>query len=129
MYIIGLTGNIATGKSTVGRMLADLGARYIDADVVAHEVMARDGAAFPGVVAAFGDGILDGTGEIDRRKLGAIVFADAARLRQLEEIVHPAVSARISETLAAASEEVVVLGRHQAAGERPERVSATPYGW
>ncbi len=109
MYIIGLTGNIATGKSTVGRMLADLGTRYIDADEIAHEVIARGGAAFLDVLAAFGAGILDANGEIDRRRLGGIVFSDAARLRQLAVIVHPAVLARISEALATAGEEVVVL--------------------
>lgn len=109
MYLIGLTGNIATGKSTVGRMLAELGVRYIDADEVAHEAVARGGPAFAEVVAAFGVGILDVNGEIDRRRLGSIVFSDAARLRQLEEIVHPAVSARISQTLATTGEEVVVL--------------------
>jgi dephospho-CoA kinase len=114
VYVIGLTGNIATGKSTVGRMLADLGALYIDADEIAHEVIARGGAAFADVVAVFGAGILDANGEIDRRRLGDIVFADAARLRQLEEIVHPAVSVRILGTLASGA------GRHQTAGKRPE---------
>ncbi len=109
MYLIGLTGNIATGKSTVGRMLADLGARYIDADEIAHEVIARGGAAFQDVVAVFGADILDANGEIDRRRLGGIVFSDAARLRELEEIVHPAVLARISETLATPGEKVAVL--------------------
>ena len=67
------------------------------------------GAAFLDVLAAFGAGILDANGEIDRRRLGGIVFSDAARLRQLEVIVHPAVLARISEALATAGEEVVVL--------------------
>jgi dephospho-CoA kinase len=109
MYIIGLTGNIATGKSTVGRMLAHLGARYIDADEIAHEVIGSDGAAYKEVVAAFGAGILDANGEIDRRRLGSVVFSDATRLRLLEEIVHPAVLARISQLLATASESVVVL--------------------
>jgi dephospho-CoA kinase len=109
VYVIGLTGNIATGKSTVGRMLADLGARYLDADELAHEVMARGGACFPGVVRAFGADIVGASGEIDRRKLGAIVFASPARLRQLEELVHPAVSARISEILTNVHEQVVVL--------------------
>ena len=109
VYIIGLTGNIATGKSTVGRMLADLGARYIDADEIAHQVIASGGGAFQEVVAAFGAGILDVNGEIDRRRLGAIVFSDATRLRQLEEIVHPAVSACIAENLETAGEAVVVL--------------------
>jgi dephospho-CoA kinase len=109
MYIIGLTGNIATGKTTVGRMLADLGARYIDADEVAHTVIAKGGGAFLVVVAAFGTGILDANGDIDRRRLGGIVFSDATRLRQLESIVHPAVLASISQTIATASEDVVVL--------------------
>jgi dephospho-CoA kinase len=109
VYVIGLTGNIATGKSTVGRMLADLGALYIDADEIAHDVIARGGAAFADVVAVFGAGILDANGEIDRRRLGDIVFADAARLRQLEEIVHPAVSVRILGTLASPGADLVVL--------------------
>jgi dephospho-CoA kinase len=109
MYIIGLTGNIATGKSTVGRMLGDLGARYIDADEIAHQVIAVGGGAFQDIVAAFGAGVLDANGEIDRRRLGGIVFSDATRLRQLEEIVHPVVLHHISQILATASEEVVVL--------------------
>ncbi len=109
MYIIGLTGNIATGKSTVGRMLAELGARYIDADEIAHQVIAWGGPAFSGVVEAFGEGILDANGQIDRRRLGGIVFADAARLRALEEIVHPAVSARLAEVIGATRESVAVL--------------------
>ena len=129
MYIIGLTGNIATGKSTVGRMLADLGARYIDADEIAHQVIRRGGAAFAGVVQAFGRGILDAGGEIDRRRLGAIVFADAARLRHLEAIVHPAVLAADRRGAGARWRGRGRAGCHQAPGERPEPRSATPCGW
>ncbi|MBU0494877.1 MAG: dephospho-CoA kinase [Chloroflexi bacterium] len=90
-YIIGLTGNIATGKSTVAHMLADLGAQVVDADAVAHAVMRRGRPAWQDVVLAFGEDILGPDGEIDRGKLGAIVFRDPAALARLEAIAHPAV--------------------------------------
>jgi dephospho-CoA kinase len=109
LYLIGLTGNIATGKSTVGGMLAKLGARVIDADAIAHEVTAKGQPAWFSIVAEFGEGILRPDGEIDRLRLGALVFADPAALRRLEAIVHPAVLERIAELLAQAAEPVVVL--------------------
>ncbi len=109
MYLIGLTGNIATGKSTVGQMLAKLGARVIDADAIAHEVTAKGQPAWFSIVAEFGEGILRPDGEIDRLRLGALVFADPAALRRLEAIVHPAVLERIAELLEQAAEPVVVL--------------------
>ena len=90
-YLIGLTGNIATGKSTVARMLEELGATVIDADALVHELQRQGTPVYGDIVAAFGPGILDGTGEIDRKALGAIVFGDPAQLRKLESIVHPAV--------------------------------------
>jgi dephospho-CoA kinase len=107
--LIGLTGNIATGKSEVGRMLADLGARVIDADVIAHEVMRPDGRAYSAVVQAFGPQILAADGSIDRAKLGAIVFRDPAALRQLEAAVHPAVIGEVNCRIAQASDPVVVV--------------------
>ncbi|NOZ29402.1 MAG: dephospho-CoA kinase [Chloroflexi bacterium] len=97
--VIGLTGNIATGKSTVTRMLADLGAHVIDADQVAHEVIAPGGAAYQAVLEAFGPDIVREDGTIDRRKLASIVFADPAQLARLEAIVHPAVYDRIREEI------------------------------
>jgi len=103
-YVIGLTGNIATGKSTVSRMLADLGAQVVDADAVAHAVMRRGRPAWQDVVLAFGEEVLGPDGEIDRGKLGAIVFRDPAALQRLEGIVHPAVV-----------EEVRALSRRSAA--------------
>ncbi len=109
MYLIGLTGNIATGKSAVGRMLAKWGALHIDADRVAHEVMAPGGAAFDAVVAAFGAGILAADGTIDRQALGAIVFADAAALQKLESLVHPAVLAVTERLIETSSQPVVVI--------------------
>ncbi|MEJ5310421.1 MAG: dephospho-CoA kinase [Anaerolineae bacterium] len=108
-YRIGLTGNIATGKSTVGRMLAELGAEVIDADRITHSVLAPDGAAYADVVAAFGVDILTPDGTIDRRKLGDIVFSDAEALAQLERLVHPPVIAEVRRRIAASVAPVVVV--------------------
>ncbi|NTU77827.1 MAG: dephospho-CoA kinase [Chloroflexales bacterium] len=94
-FLIGLTGGIACGKSTVLAMLAALGARIIDADRVTHRVQQPGAPAFQQIVAAFGAGVLSPNGALDRRKLGAIVFSDPAKLRQLELLVHPAVRAEI----------------------------------
>jgi dephospho-CoA kinase len=109
IFLIGLTGNIATGKSAVAQMLADLGAYVIDADEVAHEVMQPGGAAYSAVVEAFGRGILAADGTIDRTKLGAIVFRDPAALRRLEAAVHPATIAEVGRRIVAADEAVVVV--------------------
>jgi dephospho-CoA kinase len=107
--LIGLTGNIATGKSLVGTMLAGLGAKVIDADRVAHEVMRADGPAYRAVVEAFGPAILAASGTIDRAKLGGIVFRDPVALRQLEAAVHPAVIAEVDQAISRATEPVVVV--------------------
>jgi dephospho-CoA kinase len=93
LYVIGLTGNIATGKSTVAAVMRDLGAQVLDADVLAHEVMQPGTATFDQVVAEFGPAMLQPDGAIDRKRLGALVFADSAALGRLEAIVHPAVIA------------------------------------
>jgi dephospho-CoA kinase len=96
LFLIGLTGGIAVGKSTVLAMLAEHGAYVIDADRVTHEVQRPGHAVYEQIVAAFGAGILaERGGAIDRKRLGAIVFADPAALRRLEQIVHPAVHAQI----------------------------------
>lgn len=91
LYLIGLTGNIGCGKSTVSAMLAARGARVIDADQVTRQVMAVGQPAYRRIVETFGRDILASpNGPIDRPALGRIVFADPARLRLLERIVHPA---------------------------------------
>lgn len=91
-YILGLTGNIASGKTTIGLMLLELGAQtYVDADLTVHELYLPGSPLVPRLAEAFGPGILDAAGGVDRHMLGEIVFGDHARLRQLEEIVHPAV--------------------------------------
>jgi dephospho-CoA kinase len=107
--LIGLTGNIATGKSEVARTLAGLGARVIDADQIAHEVMRPGGPAYHAVVQAFGSEILTPAGAIDRARLGAIVFRDRDALRRLEGIVHPAVMAEVERLIRRAKERVVVV--------------------
>lgn len=107
--LVGLTGNIATGKSEVACMLAELGAYVIDADRIAHQVMQRHGAAYDGVVDAFGQEILADDGTIDRQKLGAIVFRDPAALRQLETAVHPATIAEVDRRIAQAVAPVMVV--------------------
>jgi dephospho-CoA kinase len=108
-FVIGLTGNIATGKSAVARMLAGMGARVIDADQVAHEVMRPGGPAYPLVVNAFGSEILGADGTIDRAGLGAIVFRDPAALQRLEAAVHPATISELERRIAEADEAVVVV--------------------
>ena len=107
--LIGLTGNIATGKSEVARMLDRLGARVIDADRIAHDVMRPGGPAYDPIVEAFGLEILAADGTIDRAKLGAIVFRDPAALRRLEAAVHPATIAEVDRRIAQATEPVVVV--------------------
>ncbi len=108
-YRIGLTGNIATGKSVVGRMLVELGAERIDADQVAHAVIAPEGVAYPAVIAAFGTGILAPDGTIDRRKLGDIVFSDPEALARLEQLTHPPIITIIEARIAASRAPVVVV--------------------
>ena len=90
---VGLTGGIASGKSTVARMLTCLGAYVVDADALAHEATAPDGSAYDRVVERFGRGILDDDDRIDREKLGRLVFRDTPARRALNEIVHPIVRA------------------------------------
>ena len=91
VLIAGLTGGLASGKSFVAAALQELGAHIVEADQLGHEVLARTGCAYAPVVEAFGTGILHETGEIDRSRLGGIVFSDPAELARLNAIVHPAV--------------------------------------
>jgi dephospho-CoA kinase len=107
--VVGLTGNIATGKSTVLAYLRQKGAYIIDADQLAHQAIAPDGPAYAQVIGAFGSGIALPDGAIDRRALGRIVFADPAALQQLEAIVHPAVFALAKTEFAASTAPVIVV--------------------
>lgn len=108
-YIIGLTGNIATGKSVVRRMLEHLGAYTIDADALSHRAIAKGAPGYKPVVENFGKWILNSDGEIDRNKLGGLVFSDPAALQKLEEIVHPLVRQAVDVLVKRASQSVVVV--------------------
>lgn len=106
---VGLTGGVASGKSTVAGMLAELGAVVIDADLLAREVVAPGTDGLAEVVALFGPDVLTADGQLDRPALGAIVFADEGRRRELEAIIHPRVRARGAEIEAAAADGAVVV--------------------
>ncbi len=89
MLKVGLTGGLASGKTFVAREFEKLGCAVISADRLGHEVLRREGEAFADVVAEFGEEILDADGEINRKALGTIVFADPAKLKKLNSLVHP----------------------------------------
>jgi dephospho-CoA kinase len=99
MLVIGLTGSIGTGKSEAARQLEMLGASIISADQVGHEAYTPNTEAWEQVVAAFGDDILQGDKEIDRRKLGAIVFSDSSQLDKLNAIMHPRMARMVSDKI------------------------------
>jgi dephospho-CoA kinase len=107
--VIGLTGGIGTGKSTVLADLVALGAEGIDADRVAHEVMAPGGPVYAEIVAEFGRDILTADGQINRGQLGQRVFADPAAMAWLEAIVHPAVGEALAARVAASNAPAVVI--------------------
>ncbi len=89
MKVIGLTGGIGSGKSTVSQSLAELGAVIIDADKVGHEAFQPDTELWREVIAAFGTGVLKPSGEIDRHKLGEMVFGNPELLSRLNQVMHP----------------------------------------
>ncbi|GAB3033815.1 dephospho-CoA kinase [Nocardioides flavus (ex Wang et al. 2016)] len=106
---VGLTGGIASGKSTVSAILAELGAVVIDADLLAREVVARGTPGLDAVVAELGRGVLTPEGDLDRPAVGALVFADASARKRLEAIIHPLVHRRSAELEAAAAPGSVVV--------------------
>jgi dephospho-CoA kinase len=106
---IGLTGGIGSGKSTVARRFAELGALVIDADALAREVVEPGTDGLAAVVAEFGEQVLDGDGRLDRPALAQLVFGDEAARGRLNAIVHPRVRARAAELIAAAPPGTVVV--------------------
>jgi len=112
MLRIGLTGGIGAGKSEVSRLLASLGAVIVDADLIAREVVEPGTEGLAAVVAEFGEQVLRPDGTLDRPKLGALVFADPAKLAALNAIVHPLVRRRsqeLEERAVAADPDVVIV--------------------
>jgi len=108
-YVIGLTGNIATGKSVVRRMLEHLGAYGIDADALGHRAIAQGAPGYQPVLDTFGKWILGPDGQVDRNKLARVVFADAEALSRLEGIVHPLVEQAIDVLIRRSNQRVIVI--------------------
>ena len=108
-YVIGLTGNIATGKSVVRKMLEHLGGYGIDADALAHRAIAKGAPGYPLVLRAFGEWVLDEEGQIDRQKLAKIAFSDPMALERLEVIVHPLVTHAVDLLIRRAKQNTVVI--------------------
>jgi len=106
---LGLSGGIGSGKSTVAKILSELGAVVIDADAIAKEVLEPGQLGYENVMLAFGESVLDASGNIDRKKLANLVFQDAEKLLKLESIVHPAVIARVSEIRESLPETSIVV--------------------
>ena len=100
MFVIGLTGGIGTGKSEVCAILSRLGAEVINADLVGHEIYRPDTDGWQQIVETFGADVLTEAGEVDRKKLGAIVFSDAGALKRLNAIAHPLIYAEIEKRIA-----------------------------
>ena len=105
MKIVGLTGGIGAGKSTVARLLAGHGAVIVDADAIARQVVEPGTPGLAEIVATFGAGVLSADGTLDRPGLGRIVFADQTALRKLEAITHPRISAESARLIAVAEAE------------------------
>ncbi len=109
MKIIGVTGGSGSGKSLFCGFLTELGAAVIDADEIAHRVIKRGGAAFDEIVSAFGSGILGENGEIERKKLGKIVFSEQKKLSLLNKITHKHIFKEMSETIEKIEHGIVLL--------------------
>lgn len=115
MKVIGLTGGIASGKSTAARTLADLGARIVDADQVARDIVAPGQPALADIVRAFGRDMLQPDGGLDRKRLGALIFADADKRGVLNAITHPRIAMETQTRLNKLREEGVPVAIYEAA--------------
>ena len=109
MILIGLSGGIGSGKSTAARLLEARGAVVLDADLLAHEILAPGGAAVRAVLERFGPGVAGPDGGIDRRRLRSVVFADPAARRELEAITHPLIYAAMASRLGGTFEQDTVV--------------------
>lgn len=112
MKIVGLTGGVASGKTTVANMFRELGAKIIDADELARSAVERGTEAFQKIVKEFGTDFLDNSGTLDRKKLGKYVFSDPERKEKLEKIVHPVVGKMLMDSIESEREkgtEILIL--------------------
>ena len=106
---IGLTGGVASGKTTVSDFFKGLGISVIDADVISHEVTQPDGSAFEEIISSFGSNILDENGLIDRKKMRAIIFDDASKKEMLERIIHPKVREEMFDSMSKSNEHYLIV--------------------
>ena len=106
---IGLTGGIASGKTTISDYFKALGIPIIDADVISHEVTKPNGSAFEEIISSFGSNILDESGLIDRKKMRAIIFDDASKKEILEGIIHPKVREEIFNLVSQSNDHYLIL--------------------
>ncbi len=113
--VIGLTGGIASGKSTIAGMLRRLGAEVIDADQIARELVEPEQPALGEIVRAFGPEVLDPAGRLDRKRLGVLVFADPERRRLLNAILHPRIAAETAQRVAVAEARGLAVVVYEAA--------------
>ena len=115
MLVFGLTGGIASGKSTVAKRIRARGIPVVDADLLAREVVARGTIGFDAVVRAFGAGVVGGDGDLDRKALGALVFGDPVARKKLNAIVHPLIFAKSAERMQELSAEGHAVACYEAA--------------
>ena len=108
-FKIGLTGGIASGKTTVCDLFRELSVEIIDADVISHELSKKGGAAFEEIIEAFEDEIIGNDGELDRKKLRSIVFNDNTKKKMLERIIHPKVLLSINEKIKASQSDYLII--------------------
>ena len=108
-YVVGLTGPMGAGKSTVAQMLRELGAKVIDADAIVHQEQSRGTLGYTAIVQQFGTKVLGEDKEIDRKKLSEEVFGDPRKLQQLERIMHPRVVARVLEARSMLPDDAVLV--------------------
>ncbi|HXZ51564.1 MAG TPA: dephospho-CoA kinase [Burkholderiales bacterium] len=108
-FVVGLTGGIGSGKSAAAEEFARLGATIVDTDAIAHELTAPGGAAIEGIRQLFGDACIDASGAMDRRRMRALVFDDAAARKRLERLLHPMIREESKRRIAAAAGPYVVL--------------------
>ena len=108
-FKIGLTGGIASGKTTVCDLFKELSVEIIDADVISHELSKKGGAAFEEIIEAFEDEIIGDDGELDRKKLRSIVFNDKTKKKMLERIIHPKVLLSINEKIKASQSDYLII--------------------
>jgi dephospho-CoA kinase len=108
-FVVGLTGPMGAGKSTVAAMLRELGAKVLDADAIVHDEQLRGTVGYSAIVQTFGTKVLGEDKEIDRTKLATEVFGDPAKLRRLEQILHPRVIARVLEARSMLPDDAVLV--------------------